>query len=332
MAMTVTRRRWLAAGGRASAAALASLLTGPVSGQATYPTKSVALVVGFPPGGSTDLLARQLQPRLAERLGQPVVVENRAGAGGQIASAYVARSAPDGHVLFEHGDPLVLGAVANKNLPYDVFRDFAPVSLLVRFPLVLCIDPAIPANNLREFIDYAKARPGKINYGTTGLGSLNFHVAEDLNQRTGMGALHIPYGGAGPVLQGIFSGSVQFTMQSYAALKPQIDAGKLRPIVVTGATRSSYLPNVQSIAEAGWPEVESHSWIGLFAPAATPAAVIARLQSEVAAVLDEPQMRARLANAGLDIVASSPQELGNFIRREYERWDRFARENNIKFE
>ena len=329
MNQMLRRRQLLLEGG---AATIASMLTAPAFAQAAYPSKPVALVVGFPPGGSTDLLARQLQPKLAERLGHPVVVENRAGAGGQIAAAYVARSTPDGHVVFEHGDPLVLGAVANKNLPYDIFRDFAPVSLLVRFPLVLGIDPNIRANNLREFVEYAKARPGKTNYGTTGLGSLNFLVSEELNRRTGMGALHIPYSGAGPVLQGIFSGSVQFTMQSYAALKPQIDAGKLKAIVVTGAARASYLPNVQSIVEAGLPEVESYSWIGLFAPAGTPAAVIARLQSDVAAVLDDSQIKARLATAGLDIVASSPPELGSFMRREYDRWDRFARENDIKFE
>jgi len=222
--------------------------------------------------------------------------------------------------------------VASKTLPYDIFRDFAPVSLLVRFPLVVCIDSNIPANNLREFVEYAKARPGKINYGSTGLGSMNYQVAEDLSRRTGIGAMHVPYKGAGPVVQGIYSGDVQFTLQSYAALKGPIDSGRLRPIAVTGATRSSYLPNVQSVVEAGLPALESYSWIGLFVPTGTPAPIIARLNADFAVALADPQVKQRLAVAGLDAVASSPAELARFVRHEYDRWDVFARENNIKFE
>jgi tripartite-type tricarboxylate transporter receptor subunit TctC len=301
-------------------------------GAVAFPVKPVTLVLPFPPGGSTDIVARIIQPRLAQALGQQIIVDNRPGAAGQIATAYVAKAAPDGHTLFVSFDTHAINPVANKNLPYDTFRDFAPVTLLVRFALVIGAHPSVQGANLKEFIEYARTQPGKLNYASTGLGSLNHLAAEDLKRRAGIDVLHVPYKGGGPVVQAILANESQFTFLSFAALKSHIQAGKIKALAVTGTKRLPELPEVPTVAESGFPGFEAYSWIGIFAPAATPAAVVNKLHDDFVAAVNDPEVRAKLTGAGFEVVGSTQAELGRFVRNEYERWDRFARETQIKFE
>lgn len=317
--------------------AAAMLLAGPggqalAQGAGSFPSKPVTLVLPFPPGGSTDIVARIIQPRLAQAVGQTIIVDNRPGAAGQVATAYVAKAVPDGHTLFLSFDTHAINPVANKNLPYDTFRDFAPVTLLVRFALVIGANPAVKGANLKEFVEYARTQPGKLNYASTGLGSLNHLAAEELKRRAGIDVVHVPYKGGGPVIQAILANESQYTFLSYAAQKSHIQAGKIKPLAVTGAKRLPELPDVPTLAESGFPGLEAYSWIGIFAPAATPPAVVNKLHDDFVAAVNDPDTRAKLTGAGFEVVGSSQAELARFVRSEYERWDKFARETNIKFE
>jgi tripartite-type tricarboxylate transporter receptor subunit TctC len=299
---------------------------------APFPSRPVTLVLPFPPGGSTDIVARIIQPRLAQAIGQAIVIDNRAGAAGQIATAYVAKAEPDGHTLFLSFDTHAINPVANKNLPYDTFRDFAPVTLLVRFALVIGAHPSVKGANLKEFVDFARTQPGKMNYASTGLGSLNHLAAEELKRRAGIDVVHVPYKGGGPAIQAILANEVQYTFLSFAAQRSHIQAGKIKPLAVTGARRLPELPDVPTLAESGLPGMEAYSWIGIFAPAATPVTVVSKLHDDFVAAANDPETRGKLTGAGFEVVGSTQAELARFVRSEYERWDKFARESNIKFE
>lgn len=300
--------------------------------QGGYPNKSVTLVLPFPPGGSTDIVARTIQPRLSALLGQPVLVDNRSGAAGVIATNYVAKSAPDGYTLFLSFDTHAINPIVYKDIPYDTFKDLVPVTLLVRFPLVMGAYGALPAGNLKEFIALAKSQPGKLNYASTGLGSMNHLLAENLKSLAGIDVLHVPYKGGGPAIQAMVTGEVAFCFLSYAAQKGQMQAGRLRPLAVTGARRMADLPDVPTVAESGFPGFEAYSWIGIFAPAGTPDAVVRRLHQDFAAALHTPEVNAKLVAAGFEPVGSTPQELGSFVRREYDRWAKFVKDAKIRFE
>ena len=230
-----------------------------VHAQGTFPNKAVTLVLPFPPGGSTDIVARTIQPRLSALLGQPVLVDNRSGAAGIIATNYVAKSAPDGYTLFLSFDTHAINPIVYKDIPYDTFKDLVPVTLLVRFPLVMGAYGGLTANNLKEFIGLAKSRPGKLNYASTGLGSMNHLLAENLKSLAGIDVLHVPYKGGGPAIQAMLTGEVAFCFLSYAAQKGQMQAGKLKPLAVTGAKRMADLPDVPTVAESGFPGFEAYS-------------------------------------------------------------------------
>jgi len=300
--------------------------------QSGYPNKPVTLVLPFPPGGSTDIVARTIQQRLSALLGQPVLVDNRSGAAGVIATNYVAKSAPDGYTLFLSFDTHAINPIVYKDIPYDTFKDLVPVTLLVRFPLVMGAYGGLPAGNLKEFIALAKSQPGKLNYASTGLGSMNHLLAENLKSLAGIDVLHVPYKGGGPAIQAMITGEVAFCFLSYAAQKGQMQAGKLRPLAVTGAKRMADLPDVPTVAESGFPGFEAYSWIGIFAPAGTPDAVIKRLHQDFAAALQTPEVHAKLVAAGFEPVGSTPQELGSFVRREYDKWAKFVKDAKIRFE
>ena len=297
-----------------------------------FPTKPVTLVVPSSAGGPSDIVARLIQPKLSERLAQPIIVDNRPGASTQIGTSYVGKATPDGHTLLVAIDPFVTNAVAYKKLPYETFRDFAPVTLLLRAPLVLGVNESVKATNLHELNELAKRMPGTLNFGTPGLGTLSFLVSEDLKRNAGVDSVHVAYKGAGPVVQALVANEVQYTVLSYPSQKAQIQAGKIRPIAVTAAKRLKELPNVPTVAESGYSGFEAYTWIAIFAPANTPKSVVSQLHADFMAALSDPQTRSKLVAAGFDIVGSNPQELDNYIKSEYDRWEQFARKYNIQFQ
>jgi tripartite-type tricarboxylate transporter receptor subunit TctC len=302
----------------------------PASLAQTDPT--LKLVVTFPPGGSTDITARILQPRLAERIGRAVLVENRPGAASQVGTQFVAKSAPDGNTLLVCFDTHAINPIAKKSLPYDTFKDFTGVSLAVRFPLVIGAAAVVPGKDLKEFLAAAKLAPGKFSYASTGLGSMNHLVAEDLKRQSGADILHVPYGGGGPAVQAVLGNTVSFTLLSYAALKGNIAAGKIKPLAVTGARRLADLPEVPTVAESGFPGFEAYSWIGVFAPSATPAATVKKLTEDFQAVLMHAEVAKKLTDAGFEVMASDGPALDRFAREQFERWGEFVKRTNLKME
>ena len=319
-----TRRQLLAA-------AALSALTASGTAHAQNPG-NLKLVITFPPGGSTDIAARILQPRLGEVSGRPVIVENRPGAASQIATQYVAKSAPDGSTLLFSFDTHAINPIAKPKLPYDTFKDFTGVSLALRFPLVIGASASVPAKDLKGFLELARNAPGKYSYASTGLGSMNHLVMEDIKRRSGTFVLHVPYGGGGPAVQAVLGDVSDLTLLSYAALRGQISAGKIRPLAVTGLKRLPELPDVPTVAESGFPGFQAYSWIGIFAPSATPAPIVHKLTEDFQAALTTPEIKTKLTQSGFEVMATDGPGLDKHVRDEYERWSRFVRDNKIKLE
>jgi tripartite-type tricarboxylate transporter receptor subunit TctC len=314
-------------------AALAlSAFTALAHAQTGFPSRPVTLVLPSAPGDPTDLIARVLQPKMSERLGQPFVIENRPGGSGVIASAAVAKAAPDGHTLLLPLSAHSINPIALKNLPYDTFRDFAAVTQLARFPLFVGANPSIKGSTLREFIEAAKQHPGRLNFSSPGPGTLSFLVGEEINRRSGLNAVHLAFKGGFPAVQALLAGQVQYCAITLNLLGPHFASGKLKPLAVTSAARSTQLPTVPTVAESGFPGFEAYNWIGVFAPAGTPQAAIARLHDAFIAALREPDVRPKLTAVGFEIVGSTPEELDQFVRREFAHWNTFVREFAIKFD
>jgi tripartite-type tricarboxylate transporter receptor subunit TctC len=292
----------------------------------------VTLVLPSAPGDPTDLIARVLQPKMSERLGQPFVIENRPGGSGVIASAAVAKAAPDGHTLLLPLSAHSINPIALKNLPYDTFRDFAPVTQLARFPLFVGANLTVKGSNLREFVEAAKGHPGRLNFSSPGPGTLSFLVGEEINRRSGLNAVHLAFKGGAPAIQALLADQVQYCAITLNLLGPHFASGKLKPLAVTSAARSTQLPTVPTVAESGFPGFEAYNWIGVFAPAGTPRPVIARLHDEFVAAVRDPDVRAKLTAVGMEVVGSTPEELDRFVRGEFEHWDKFVREFDIKFD
>lgn len=316
------RRSWLVAGA-------ASCLSGLNWAQA----RPLRLVVPFPPGGATDITARALSEGLARQLGVPVVVENRAGAGGSLGMAEVARAPADGTTLgvatlSTHG---VNPAVYQK-LPYDPLKDFAPVTELVKAPGVLVVNPALPVTNVSELVRHLKANPGRVSYASPGNGTIGHMWAELFKSTTGTFMLHIPYRGAGPALQDLLGGQVGVYFDQVASSLPHIQAGRLRALAVSWSQRVDVLPQVPTYAEAALFANNDPSWFGLVAPAGTPSATVARLQAAVAQTLKEPAVRARLTAQGLYPSGSLPDEFGALLRKEIDKMRRISRFANIRLD
>jgi tripartite-type tricarboxylate transporter receptor subunit TctC len=321
--MTLARRQLL------STAALAALGL-PALARAEEAT--LKLIVTFPPGGSTDIAARLMQPRLGERTGKPVIVENRPGAASQIATQYVAKSAPDGNTLLVSFDTHAINPIAKPRLPYDTFKDFTGITLALRFPLVIGASASVPGKDLKEFLDAARKAPAKYSYASTGLGSMNHLVMEDIKRRSGTYVLHVPYGGGGPAVQAVVGDVASLTLLSYAALRGQIAGGRIKPLAVTGATRLPELPGVPTVAECGFPGFEAYSWIGIFAPSATPAATVRKLTEDFQATLNSPDVKSKLTQAGFEVMATDGPTLDRYVHEQYERWGRFVRETHLRLE
>jgi tripartite-type tricarboxylate transporter receptor subunit TctC len=304
----------------------------PASAQApAYPTKPVRIVVPFPAGGATDILARAVAQKLTETWGQAFVVDNRPGAGGNIGSELVAKAAPDGYTL-EMGTvgTHAINASLYAKMPYDHVKDFAPIILVAGVPNVLVVNPAVPVNSVQELIAYAKANPGKLNFASSGSGT-SIHLSGELFKvMAGVQMTHIPYKGSAPALADLLGGQVQLMFDNLPPSLPQIKGGKLRALGVTSAARAPALPDTPTIAESGLPGFEASSWFGLLAPAGTPPAIIAKLNTEIAKWLASPEAREKLVAIGANIAGGTPEDFARHIQAETVKWAKVVKESGAK--
>ena len=327
------------AGGRCAArAAIVGLLVAgtfavaapPAAAQA-YPAKPVRLIIPFPPAGGTDVLGRIIAPAFAEALGQPLLIDNRAGANGNVGTELVARAAPDGYtLLLNGGGTLAVNPGLYAKLPFDSIRDFAPVSLVALQPSVLVVHPSVPVKSVADLVALARARPGQLNFASSGSGSLAHLSAEVFKTMAGVDLVHVPYKGAGPALADVIGGQVQLVFASSPSVMPHVRSGKLRALGVTTPRRVRATPDVPTIAEAGVPGFEVTGWYGLLAPAGTQTAVITRLNADLRKVLAIADVEDRLVAQGLEVAPSTPREFADFIKTEIARYARVVKAAGIK--
>jgi tripartite-type tricarboxylate transporter receptor subunit TctC len=307
------------------------LLFSPWAISQNYPSKPIRLVVPFAPGGSSSIVARSVAAEMEKGLGQPIVVDNKPGGGGNVAMLDVARSDPDGYTLIiGHIGSLAVNPYMYDKLPYDVDRDFAAVSLLAIVPSIFVVHESVPAKDLREFVALAKKEPGKLFYGSAGNGSAGHLAMEYLKQVTGIDIQHVPYKGTGPNIVDLVAGRTQAAAAGTPPLMPHVKSGKLRVIAVGAARRLHSLPEVQTVAEQGYPGFETTQWYGINAPAKTPEAIIQRLAAEAAKAAKSPRVIERFAADDAEAVGSTPAEYAAFIRKEQERWSKVVRTAHIK--
>lgn len=297
-----------------------------------WPAKPIKLVVSYPPGGTLDAVARIIATPLAQRLGQPVIVDNRAGAGGAIGGDLVAKSAADGYTVLLDASNHAQNPALRSKMPFDTLRDLAPVSLLVKVPNVLVVNPATTIKTVQDLVTQAKAKPGEINFASSGNGSAQHLAAEQFSAMAHVRMTHVAYKGGGPALTDVMAGQVPVFFGSLASSLAYIQSGKLRAVAVTGKTRAAVLPQLPTVAEAGLPGYEVYEWNAVFVPTGTPAAVTDRLAKELAAVLQEPEVRKRLEATGAEVIGSTPAELDAFRRAELSKWSQLAKDNKIQMD
>ena len=310
--------------------AVAAVLAAPAFSQ-SYPSRPVRFVVPFAPGGSTDTLARTMGVKLADALGQQVVVDNRPGGNGDIGMLIVARAPADGHTI-------VLGYIANlaiapslqAKMPYDPVKDYAPITQPASSPNVLTAHPSVPAKSLKELIALAKASPGKVSFASTGVASVGHLTGELINNLAGIRMTHVPYKGSGQAVTDILGGHVQVMFSGFSSTLHHIKSGKLRALAVTGPKRSPALADVPTISEQGFPGVEATAWYGVLAPAGTPKPVITRLHGELVRILKQPDVVQKLDGLGFEIVGSTPEQFGAYIRAETRKWEKVVRASGAK--
>ena len=308
-----------------------ALVVAPLAGAQTYPTRPVRLVVPFPAGGTTDILARAAAQKLSEAWGQQVIVDNRPGAGGNIGTELVARSAPDGYTL-EMGTvgTHAINASLYSKLPYDHVKDFAPVILVAGVPNVLVIGPGLPVNSVQELVAYAKANPGKLNFASSGSGT-SIHLSGELFKTlTGVQMTHVPYKGSAPALSDLMGGQVQLMFDNLPSSLAFIKAGKLRALAVTSTVRAAALPDVPTMVEAGVPGFEASSWFGILAPAGTPRDIVMRINGEVAKWLASPDAREKLSAQGAIAAGGTPEDFARHIGSETTKWAKVVKESGAK--
>ena len=285
-----------------------------------YPSKPITLVIPFPPGGPTDLVARVLAKKLGEQMGQSVVVDNKPGANGNIGAMAVVKAPADGHTVLYNTSSITLSPALYKSLGYDVQRDLVPVALTAVVPLALVVNPNVPANNVREFVAYAKANPGKLSYGSAGNGNVTHLAAYQFVQSQGLDATHIPYKGSAPADVDLVAGQIQFMTDTINSVMPFIKDKRLKLLAVTTAKRMSLFPEAPTLAETVMPGFEAGAWQGVMVPAGTPAAVVQRLNSELLKALKSPEVLEKLAQQGAEALGSSPEEYGAYVKKELARW------------
>ncbi|MBI3938500.1 MAG: tripartite tricarboxylate transporter substrate binding protein [Betaproteobacteria bacterium] len=298
-----------------------------------YPGRPIRLIVPFPPGAGVDVVGRVVGQKLTQSLGQQIVIDNRAGAGGTLGASIAARATPDGYTL-------VMGSVGSlgtskglyKNLAYDPVKDFAPITLAARAPSGLLLHPSLQVKTVKELVAHAKANPGKLNYSSAGNGSPSHLAVELFKSMAGVNIVHVPYKGPAEALTALGSGQVQVEIQSLLSAMPHLQAGRMRLIATTGARRSAEMPDIPTISEAALPGFEVYTWFGMLAPAGTPAPVIARLNAEIVRALNQPDVRKYLVNQGAEVVGNTPAEFAAFIKAEAAKWTRVIRESGARID
>jgi tripartite-type tricarboxylate transporter receptor subunit TctC len=317
---------------RFGALACAALLAaGPGAAHAQgWPDKPVKLVISFAPGGVHDTLARVLQPKLTEALGQPIVIENRPGAGGTIAAEAVAKSAPDGSTFLVASEAIATNEYLYRSLAYDPYKDLAPVAKLADYPMALIANPAVPAGNMKELIALAKAKPGSLSYGSAGVGASGHLAGELLSSAEGINIVHVPYKGGAPALADLVAGRIQVMFLSISLSAPQAKQGRIKVLALTGTAHSDKLPGVTTTAEQGYPEVQALLFSSLLAPAATPLPIIRRMNAEAVKALKSPEVEKRLEDLGAVPAPTSPEEFAAILKRDGEVWGKVIREKNIR--
>ncbi|HEU0289721.1 MAG TPA: tripartite tricarboxylate transporter substrate binding protein [Burkholderiales bacterium] len=309
---------------------LALVVAAPAFAQ-SFPSRPVRFVVPFAPGGSTDTLARTMGVKLADALGQQVVVDNRPGGNGDIGMLIVAKAPADGYTL-------LLGYIANlaiapslyTKMTYDPAKDYAPITQIATSPNVMTAHPSVQAKGLKELVALAKAKPGQVNFASTGVASVGHLTGELLNSLAGMKMTHVPYKGGGQAIIGLLSGEIQVMFSGFSAAMPHIKSGKIRTLAVTGARRSPALAEVPTIAEQGFPGVEATAWYGVLAPAGTPKPVVTRLHGEIVRILKQPDVIDRLGALGFEIVGGTPEALGAYIKSEIKKWEKVVKASGAK--
>jgi tripartite-type tricarboxylate transporter receptor subunit TctC len=296
----------------------AGLALAATSALAQYPTRPITLVVGFAPGGGTDTVARVMQGPLGARLGQQIIVDNKPGAGGNIASDMAAKSAPDGYFLHL------------ANLPYDPMRDLAPVSMAVIFPNLVVVHPSVPAKTLKEFIQLAKDNPGKYTYGSSGIGGAGHLAGELLKMMAKIDLVHVPFKGGGPAMQAMLGGQIHSYMATPVAAGPHVKSGKAKALATTGAQRDPLMPDVPTVAESGYPGYEATNWYAFVVAAKTPKDIVARLNKEIVATLKDPEVIKLLRNQGVEPSPSTPEEQAAFMKKEHETWGKVVKAAKIQ--
>jgi len=297
----------------------------------TYPTHPIRLIVPFPPGGSNDIVGRMVATQLGERLGQAVVVDNRGGAGGTIGTDIAAKAAPDGYTLLLVSVAHAFNPAMYKKLPYDPEKSFAPIGMVGAGPVALMVNPAVPVHSVKELIELAKAKPGQLNYATAGIGSFQHLASELFKLQTGVDMVHVPYKGGGPAMMDTIAGQAQINMASLIQVIPHAKSGKLRLLATSGTKRSALFPDVPTVAETV-PGYDATNWWGLIAPAGTPQAVIAKLSSELEALLRSDETRKRVESEGADVIRMTPAEFGRFISEEMQKWAKVVKQAGIQAE
>ena len=295
-----------------------------------FPSKPIKVVVPYPPGGVVDVIARAIGERMSQNVGQPIVVENRTGAAGNIGTDAVARSAADGYTLVLASPSHTVNISLYSNLSWHPIQSFSPVVMVGVIPSVIVLHPSVPAGSLPEFIAYAKARPGKLNYGSAGAGSSIHLAAEMLKQMAGLHIVQIPYGGQPPALAALIAGDVQMMPLTMALAKARVQAGQLKAIAVTTPKRSGAMPDVPTVAESGYPGYEVSTWFAYLAPAGTPSEVVARLNQELTGAMRHPEVEKRLQNIGAELNPGSPEDLKRFLESDIERWAKVIKQAGIK--
>jgi len=318
--------------GLMSALVIVCAIGATASDAQTWPNRPVRIIVPLAPGGGSDILARLMAQHMGEALGQTFIVENKPGAGTVIGAELAAKSAPDGYTLYATSPNIVINHGLHPKLNYDALRDFAPISQWVSFSNLLVVNPSMPVNSVQELIDYARSRPGQINYGSSGNGATTHLGMELLKVMTGIDIVHVPYKGSAPAMADLLSGQVSLMLDAGATSNRQIKAGKLRVLAVTGSTRSVLNPDVPTIAESGVPGYDSSVWIGLFAPAGTAPEIVQQLYATISLVLKKPEVRAKLLAQEMEPVGSTPAEFGALVKSELDKWLKVIKAANVKID
>jgi tripartite-type tricarboxylate transporter receptor subunit TctC len=317
---------------RAMLLALAVLFPGALSAQTeTYPSRPIRIVVAFTAGGTTDIIARLVGKKMTDAWGQPVVVDNRPGAGGNLGSNLVAKAPPDGYTLLIGSvGPLAVNATLYPNMPYDNLKDFAPICLVAEVPNMLVVHPSVPVHTVQDLVDLARAKPGTLNYGSTGNGTTGHLSGELLNEQAKIDLVHIPYRGATAVTD--LLGQIQLMFATIPSVIQHVRSGSLRAIAVTSSRRSAALPEIPTVAESGYPGFEASSWYGFVAPAGTPDPIIRKLHALIAGIVNAPDINEQLSSQGADPVGNTPEEFGAYMRRETEKWAKVVKASGIRLD